>query len=263
MTDFSNIREAMYSTPMDVRAWLNVLDRDILDDDGVVVTKQPVRDQLIEVHINNADALVFSYLSGIYGEAVLTDQTPYFLGPLAMSENVSATYLKGIIVDATAITEQWILKFTSTTAYSITGGVSGSQGTGAIGSDSASTNSYIAIKTADWIGSTASTGDQISVSTYKSRPIIRTLSSQLAAASLINAVYSSTENKEAEWAKSLRKQAIDFLEKLIDPKSDVTLAGLSSSNVGRYESVQYTVDEHGRDLTRYGSFSDDALPFDY
>lgn len=263
MTDFRSIKRAMYSTAMDVRAWLSVLERDVFDDDNVVVTKQPVDDQLIELHIQNADATIVGYLGAVYGASLLDDQTPYFVGPIREAENSSATYLKGVIVASTAITEQWLLKFTSTTAYSITGSISGSQGTGAIGADSASTNNDIEIKAVDWVGAAAVIGDLIVIATCKSRPIIRALSSQLASAAVINAVYSSSENKEADWAKSLRKQAIDFLKSLVDPKSDVSLAELSSEDVGRYVPVQYAIDEYGKDLTKYGTFGDDVSAFDY
>lgn len=263
MTDFRGVKKAMYSTPMDVRAWLSVLERDVFDDDDAVVSKQPVGDQLIELHIQNADATIVGYLGAIYGASLLDDQTPYFVGPIREAENSSATYLKGVIVASTAITEQWLIKFTSTTAYNITGSVSGSQGTGAIGADSSSTNNDIEIKAVDWVGSTAVIGDQITLTTCKARPIIRALSSQLAASAVINAVYSSSENKEAEWAKSLRKQALDFLKSLVDPKSDVSLAELSSEDVGRYVPVQYAISKYGEDLTKYGTFGDDVSAFEY
>ena len=263
MTDFRSIKKAMYSTPMDVRAWLSVLERDVVDDDDTVVTKQPVDDQLIELHIQNADATIIGYLGAVYGVSLLDNQTPYFVGPIRAAENSSATYLKGVIVALTAITEQWLLKFTSTTAFSIIGSISGNQGTGAIDADSNSTNNDIEIKAVDWVGSVAVIGDQIIIATCKSRPIIRALSSQLAAAAVINAVYSSSENKEAEWAKSLRKQALDFLKSLVDSKSDVSLAELSSEDVGRYVPVQHVIDKYGRDVTKYGTFGDDVLMFDY
>lgn len=265
MTDFRTVKKGMYSVPFDIRALMDVLGREVHTDDGEIVSTQSISDQFIENLIYNADGMIDGYLLSIYGQAVLSGQSVYYKGPVTISDTPSTVTLMGVVVKSTAITEQWIVKFTGEDAFTLTGSFSGAQGSGTIAADFASTNTDIEIKSADWVlgdDSVVEQGTIIVFGTYTSHNTVRTLSAQLAAASVISSLYSNSESEEAAWARSLRKQAMDMLKVLVDPKNDASLTTISYTE-NSMESVSWTIDRFGRDLTDYGEFTDDASAFDY
>lgn len=264
MTDFKTSKKAMYSTPFDVRLILGAFERSVLDDDDEVTIIQSIRDQKIEQHIYSADAIVWGYLTPTYSSSSLNSETPYFMGPVPLDDNDSSGYLQGVVVASTAITEQWLIKFTDVDTFSVYGSFSGSQGSGTIGADFITDNADIQIISADWdLGdnSTITVPNRFLFATYISHPVVRMLSSKLAAANLIDALYSVAESKQSTWSKALRKECMDFLKALVDPSSGVSLNDVNEGDVSPYEAVAWTIDEYGRDVTNYLDIDDDVNPF--
>lgn len=248
---------------MDVRALLNVFERQVEDDDGDLVVEQEITDPKIEQHIQNADAVIWGYLNGIYGDT-LSAETPYFAGPIAVAENTSSIALRGVIVAATAITEQWLVKFTAENTFEVIGTVSGAQGNGTILTDFTSTNAAIQIAAEDWtLGKDVAVdvGNQILFGTYTSHKLVRTLSAKLAASDLIDALYSNASDEQSGFSRALRKQVMDLLKALVDPKSDVSLTSVTEDDI-EDEAVAWSIDKYGNDLTNYGTYVDDDNPMD-
>jgi hypothetical protein len=143
--------------------------------------------------ILESDGRLRSALRRWYGTDLTSGITPWAkiperkrLGRFSdANDNTSdAELLPWITVGASAITELWTLTFTSTTAYTITGAISGSQGTGSTSSDSASTNGYITVPSANWSGTPAN-NDVYWVRVYDVEAQIVELSSLLAASAIL------------------------------------------------------------------------------
>ena len=263
MTDFKNLKQTMYSTPMDVRSLLSILEREIHDAGGHLVKSQPIVDQKIEQHIHTADGIIEGYLVGTYGETALANETPYFLGPITIDENTSPVLLRGVIVATTAITEQWLIRFTDTDTYEVIGTVSGAQGSGNVSTDFTSDNTDVQIKSEDWdfgIETTVLVDNHVMFGTYKSHKLIRSLSAKLAAADLIDALYSKISEESSSFARALRKQAMDLLKALIDEDSGVSLTEITSEDIEQYEAAPWNITHNGDDITDYGNFDNDYNP---
>jgi hypothetical protein len=254
MTDFKTVKKAMYSTPMDVRSQLEVLGREITDNDDDLRTKQEIPDSVIEQHIYGADSIIEMYLVPVYGGTdPLANQTPYFKGPIPVKDNLTNVKLNGVVLASTAITEQWLIIFTGTDAYSVIGSFSGNQGTGTLAGDFTSSNSDVQILAADWYNPDAkevSTGAQFIFGSYISHPIVNTISSMIACGKLIDSLYSDSEGKPSSWGKTLYTNAIKLLENLSSDKHPASLLSYNSEDV-QNPAVQWNIDENGRDQTEY------------
>lgn len=264
MTDFKSLKQTMYCTPMEVRALYNVFERRVQDNDGGMTVEQDITDRKIEVHIQNADAIIYGYLQGPYGASTLNSEVPYFLGPVTPDPNFSTISLNGVVVASTAITEQWLVKFTADNTFSVTGSVSGAQGSGTVTVDFTTTNGDVQIKAADWsLGADAvvNKGCEVIFSTNKAHKIVRMLSAKLACADLISAYHQSMDGKDPEYAQQLRRQALGLLKALIDPNSDVSLNTITANDIGPV-AVDWTIDSFGSDITEYGDFLDDHNPME-
>lgn len=267
MTNFKTVKRAKFCTPMDVRKLNKLFNRVIEEAAGKV--RQDVSDDEIELFIDDADAVVRAYLAGFYSEADLSGETPYYAGPVSNERNAHTIRLRGVTVAATAITEQWLIEFTgdqsaSGDVFTLTGTFSGAQGTGNTATDFTATNLDITIDNADWVRGIKDTdnvskGDTISFSTYITHPVIRMISTKLAASYLLDSLYGQAESDESRVAAAYRKEGMKILEKLADPDDRMTLS--SSDQASAYEGVGYDVNEYGEDVTPYLSITNDRLPY--
>lgn len=264
MTDFKAYKKAMYCTPLDVRIQLEVLGREVSDSDDDLRTKQEIHDAKIEQHIYKADSIVRAYLAPVYGENYLAQETPYFRGPVPVRDNASAVYLTGVVVASTAITEQWLIRFTSTTDYKVWGSFSGYQGAGSINNDFTSSNSDIQIVSADWMleesGVTPQIGDQFLLGTYISHPTVSSLSSMLAASSLIDSLYSESEGSASGWGDRLYKQVMEVLKNLADEDHMASLVNTGPASTTN-PAIPWNIDDFGRDRSPYNNIPYDVNPF--
>ncbi len=258
----------MYALPMSVRLLHSALAYKLVDE-GRGVDEQQVTDSEIEQFIYQADGIIDAYLSSL-GTGALASETPYYEGPTYVVQTQGAILLEGITLGTDNITEQWKIVFTSgSTANSFTvfGNFSGDQGSGDILTAFTSTNGDISIATADWRRDDTddtvvfSKGDTIFIGVYKTHPTIKYISSILAAGLLVDAKYTESEAIESGWGKNYYKKAMDLLEKLADPESDVSLDGTTTADVEEYDAVAYEIDSSGDDVTKYRDIEDDNLPW--
>ena len=174
--------------------------------------------------------------------------TPYSSYPLPDRNNLNAAtaYLTGITANTTAITETWTITFTAATTFTVAGSLSGSQGTGGTGVDFTSTNGFIVIPHANWVG-TFATDDIVYVNTYNIKNTIVGLSSVLAACQAMDSLYSESVPNEQRITVSLRRYAMNTLD-------DIAAGLLTMDNaVVDTQALQqfYEVDKYGNDITGY------------
>ena len=209
--------------------------------------------------IVRADAVIRNSLRDYY--TVDTDllttpwnEPPFLPFPQAdqsISANSSTGALSDITVASTAITELWTITFTSTTAFSVTGSISGSQGTGSTSSLFTSTNSFISIPVANWSGVWANT-DKVYVSTYKSHPMIVLLSTLIAASMALTSIFQGTQSAELSVARDYMAQAKAYIKALQMPyeAGGMSLDTLSARDTSP-EGVNYNIDILGNDQSLY------------
>lgn len=260
-TDFKSLKKPFLSVPMDVRSVLSLLEREVFDRDGVQVKKQAISDRRIEGQIAMADSIVHTYLDPIYGASSLSGEKPHFKGPVANPGNNNDLELLGVIVAATAITEQWIITFTDNDTFEVIGSVSGRQGSGDLTHDFTTTNGDLQIKKDDWDNPAPSDkiekGTVLVLSTSIVKPIVSTLSAILAASFVADSIYSETESKGSPIGKTLRER----FQKLIDDiTKDDSVAGLDESAGALPEAGTWgwNIDKYGHDMTRYDIISGDS-----
>lgn len=268
MTSYKNTRKRMYSVPMDVRALNKVFNR-VTTDVATGVDRQEIPDAEIETYIYDADAIINAYLNSYYGTDALANETPYYRGPVSLESNKGLVKLGGVTIAITAITEQWIIEFgdfdsSDRDTFTLTGSFSMGQGSGNTETAFSATDADISIAIADWVYANdddrGHPGDQIIFASYISHPLIRHLSSLLAAAALSDVLYSEAESGQSGWGKTYYKKAMDILKDLIDPKSKLSLEG-AIDEAPAFETWGYQIDEYGRDRSSYMSITNDALPY--
>lgn len=237
---------AMCSTPLDCRSWSEHLSPD------------RISYPRLSVFIHRADARIRSALRSFYTIDTSLLETAPWNGPPQDAygigdtvSNAGTAQLSDITVAATAITEMWTLTFTSATAYTITGSLSGSQGTGAVGSNSSSTNAYITIPSINWSG-TAVANDVFYVATYTFKPLIVALSSMMAAGYALLSQYEGDNEISAKGNKFLA-EAKEIIKSLQTPYAEggITLDTFADTIDISPEGVQYFIDRMGVDISSY------------
>ena len=264
MTDFRTIKKPLFSTPMDVRAQLDVLDREVSDSADELKTKQDIPDSKIETHISKADAIVHTYLDPIFGASSLVVSTPYFKGPIPAKDNQTSLELMGVILGSGVVTEQWLLVFTADDAFSVFGTYSGAQGSGTIAADFTSTNTCVQIKAVDWLKKNSSDkvqmGDEFMFSTYVSHPTVNAVSTLLATAFLIESLAGTDGSK---WGDKLYSRGMKILTDLTDREKITGLGDSVTEADPTFKAVSFTIDQYGRDNSDYDTnIPGDTNPFD-
>lgn len=263
MASFKSTYPELFATPLDVRLLSNHLRTTaakLPDEEREMVL---VSDIAIMKHILDATSIVRMFLQQRYGGTLLAS-APYFSPALPGAENQrphGAWNLGGVTVGANATTEQWTVRFTSTTAFSVTGSISGAQGSGTTGEDFTATDEDIVIDSTFWnITDAAPTPeDVIYFSTYKHDMTVVILAAKLACAHVLKAMFSEVSPNEMAPANALEKEAMDLLKLLVDEKSGVTLSSVATSlrlNI----LYRYDVDLFGEDTTEYESETGDQYP---
>ena len=265
MGSFKNLKKNLYALPMSVRLLHSILAYKIIDE-GRGVDEQIVTDSEIEQFIYKADSIIDAYLAYL-GSGALANETAYYEGPTYVVQTQNVFILEGVTVGVDAITEQWKIVFSDSDAFTVYGNFSGNQGTGDITTDFTSTNGDLAIASEDWRRTTDddtiqfSDGDTIFVGVFKTNPTVKHISSLLAAGLLVDAKYTESEAMQSGWGKAYYKRAMDLLEKLADPDSEISLDGTTSANVEEYDAVEYNITFTGEDETEYREITDDSLPW--
>lgn len=261
MADFTLTYPTMYCTPMDVRILSNLLSNMKVSLPSEEQENVVISDQEVVKHIRDATAIVKAYLLKKYGSALET-ATPYFSPALAYRDNARLQtdwWLEGLTVSAAANTEQWTITFTTETAFSIRGSISGSQGTGSTDADFTSTNSHVVIESGFWNldDGVPSPGDRLVFSTYKHYESVVTITAKIACAHVLSALLSEVSPAESRAADRLEKEGMDLLKMLADSKSDVTLTGGEEIS-DLYILHRYNITLLGEDTTEYETESGDG-----
>ncbi len=215
-------------------------------------------DARVRQYILRADSIVRDALRPYYTMDSEVEDTPYNGPPQApfavpdhdISANSSDGSLSDITVASTAKTEVWTITFTGTTAFSVSGTVSGSQGTGSTSSDFTATNSYIVLPAANWSGTFAS-GDTIKVAVYRAKPLIVTASALIATGLLLKSAFEGGDAVSSR-GQDFQTQGEDIVERLQRPYEDdgLQLDSFSARDVSP-EGVAYYVDVVGKDVSKY------------
>jgi hypothetical protein len=236
------------SSVQDVRNWREEIYSSLRDDARILAM------------IFRADGVIRSRLSGLYTLDEDLEETTAWNGPplarLQMNEiegNAGSLSLLDVTPSAAAITQQWTITFTSATEFSVSGCISGSQGTGNTSSNFTSTNSQLIIPSANWKGASAVSGDEFFVSVYKHKPLVVALSSMIAAYYTSSEIFRGTEGVPTE-VQLLKNDSDEILDKLSTPYEDggMRLDSFSERDITP-EGVAYTISASGHDVSYYAN----------
>lgn len=194
--------------------------------------------------IVEGDGEIRSALRELYGTDLTVSSwagAPYYV----QDANAGSGELLSAAAGTSAISEMWTITFASSSAFSVKGTHSKSQGSGTTGGTFTATNGNLVIATTDWTG-TPDTGDVFYVCTYNYEATLVRLSSLIAAAMYIDSVYSEQVNSDSTVGKRRREEADRILKRLLDPTSEFTLeVGRSVINTspisldGGFEDISY------------------------
>lgn len=154
------------------------------------------------------------------------------------------------------ITETWTIKFTSSTAFTLTGSMSGSNGTGSTAAAFASTDTYYTIAAASWSG-TPNVGDKIYFNTYDIDAVLVECSALRAAAHLLDSVYAEEVAGASDYAARFEERAQKILDEFCNPDYRTQLPSKGETDVDvQYIQKFYDINTDGEDDTSYAD--DDA-----
>ena len=218
--------------------------------------------------ILTTDGQIRSALRQLYGSTLTI--TPYAASPEAKSTNTGTGVLSDATIGTSAITELWTITFSSTTAFSVSGALSGSQGSGTTSAAFTSTNGYLAIPTANWSGTPAS-NDKFYVRVYAVEAMLIDCSRHLAAAVVLQAEYTEQSPNASSaadryiayvWGQGATRDTpriIGLLQRLMDPSSGLELSvGISARNLDPVQ-VDWEISDTGEDVTNYAEKAWDAV----
>ncbi len=250
MATIKSLKPRLFCTALDVirlnpdiSSSLDISNTDTTD------TSQPITLDEIEAKILSAKGAIHQHLDIIYASAALR-VTPYS-GIVAKSYSATSTgKLWAITANANAHTEMWKITFTSTTVFSVEGSKSGVQAAGSVGAVYTLTNDII-IGTNMWTGTFAS-GDKIYAPIYDTFPSLVEISAKLAAAYVLQGIYTQGVPNESEQSKTYERQAINYLKRLGRPDSNDGLSlGKPVSLDLESLAAPYKISEFGTDSGKY------------
>ena len=222
MTDFVQYKKEVYATPLDIL----VLSMDFIRE-TTHSSKIFVDDARAMMALYRARGIIDLKLGNVVSSVTTFNTTPYASPPIKPAadsdgngENTGTGVLSGIIPASTAVTERWTITFSSSTAFSVTGSISGAQGTGATNALFTSTNSYISIPTDAWSGS-PSTSDKFYVATYKQVPEIVMLASMLATGLIYKGSAAGNSPGDAPAGAKLYDDAMKMLDAIASGQAGI------------------------------------------
>jgi hypothetical protein len=235
----------LLSTPGDIRNLREEIYTSVRDDRRLIS------------HILRADGIIRSRLQRLYTlDSALENAAPWNgppIGRISVGDqdgNSGTGSLRDLTPSPTARTQLWTLTFTSTTAFSISGSVSGAQTAGSITSLYTSTDGEISIPVARWTAGFA-IGDQIFVSVYKHKPLVVWLSATYATYFASSELFRGTEGVPAE-VEQMKTDVLEVLEMLNKPYSEdgMRLDSFAERDISP-EGVGYSISLTGQDISQY------------
>ncbi len=205
--------------------------------------------------ILNVVKMTDGYIRAKLYDAIGTDlTTTTWIGlPFADRNNQGNVSLLTVSLANTSapITETWTLKFTSSTAFTLTGTLTGSQGTGSTAAAFTSTNTYITIAAASWSG-TPNANDKIYFNTYDIDSVLVECSALRACAHLLDSVYAEEVPGASEYAARFEERAQKILDDLCDKDTATQVPSKGEKDIDvQYIQKPYDIDENGEDQTTY------------
>lgn len=261
MATIKSLKPRLFCTALDVvrlnpdiSSSLDISNTDFTD------STQPITLDEIEAKILDAKGAMHQHLNIVYGSAAL--RTTPWAGIVAKAYNLSSTgKLWAVTANANAHTELWKITFTSTNAFTVEGSKSGVQVVGSVGAEYTLTND-ITIATNMWSGTFAS-GDKLYAPVYDTHSSLKEISAKLAAAYVLQGIYTQGVPAEQDQSIKYERQAINYLKRLTRPDAPdgLYLGGRPTSLALESLPRPYNVDQYGNDKTKvypdYVTYDDD------
>lgn len=240
-----------FTTPLDVRMY----DRSI--------TSTVRNDNELNFLVQRATFTILGFLYPIYGTSDSSFTTTPFGSPICVPFyentddsgilNTGTGNLASVTINSTAETETWVITFTSSTAFGLVGGNTGSDGTGSTASNFTSTSGDITISSTKWSG-TPSSGDRFFFSSYHIKPPLVAIATILASAIAIQGVHVGAFPDRVATSVGLYDEAYKLLEKISNPyvPGGIWLDSLAMPTNAPLE-MPYDIGTSGNDLTDYAS----------
>lgn len=175
---------------------------------------------------------------------------PVWEGQIENEDPYQESYNNGLVavgVSSGVYSDQWQIKFTSSTAFSLTGLLTRSNGTGDTSSDFTSTDTYITINNNDWFGS-FSANDKFYFTTMNYHPYIKYIAAIYTAGLLLGGMFTQAGH-ETKAMNPIVRYAESLLDELADPKSGVGLDDTQFTIDDSPVAMPYDVDYLGRNVT--------------
>lgn len=249
-TDLRTLKQAVYSTPQDIRFLAMGSLPQLTHADSLYLS-----DRMITLFLLRAKGIIdYELASVISGETAL-EVTPY-VGPSLIplpdenneGENSGSGVLWGLTAATTAYTEYWTFTFTSSTAFTVTGSYSGSQGTGSTSTAFTATNSSIVVPSDAWSG-TPAVGDKFYIPVYKHHPSIVTIATMLATGMIFKGQATGSAPDTNPAGAQLYEDGLLALKRIRDAGG--AILGVSNLINSKDLLVPYEVTLTGVDLSNY------------
>lgn len=231
-----------YCTPLDIRRIL-----------GSLGTNEIVNDETLWEFCLEAGDVVLAYLLPNYGAESALVSTPYVGTPFLVEDSKGKGRLSGglITLATTGVTDQWEVKFSSSSVFAVTAYYGGSQGSGNISALFTSSDLKVTIPVAAWLESSKiMAGDLFKFSTYNVFRVLKKIATWLATAEFLQSAFCgeipNSEGQSDKW----QKKAEALLDKLSKEKPDLKLATFSTLNLDPI-GAQIDFDEYGSDVSNY------------
>jgi hypothetical protein len=249
VTDFKSYKKELYCTSLDLRLFTWNFLQEYSHTSLLEFT-----DPRIDMAIMRGSAVVDLKLGKIISGDSALHVTP-FPSPILIpysdtngeGENEGSCILEGVIINSSAYTEYWTLTFTSSTAFTLKGSISGSQGSGLTSAAFTSTNGDITIPADAWSG-TPATGDKFYFASYRHHQSIVLLATMLSTGLVFKGLDGRTSGEESAGAK-LYKDALSLLNEIVT--SDAGLIGINTSISCDDILAPYEINRFGFDVTGY------------
>ena len=263
-TTVSTLQPDLFTTPIDVRI-LNEIIQSQTENSKILADNS----RLLWAIFWATDEVRTSLYRTYPGDSYLEAATPYCSPVLVpkynehsgISENTGSATLYGIVPSSDAETELWTITFSSTSAFSVTGSRSGSQGSGTKGIAFTSTNTWISIP-ADVFSGTPANGDVFYVAVYKHYPIIVYLTSLIAASIVHNGLFNFLAPNESQITDRFRQEANRLIKNF---NSGYDFAGqpfrLPSFSIDDMAEIAnpFFISRYGTDESNYSSTEEPSI----
>lgn len=254
MTDFTTLNRETFCLPLDI--WL------------VHKALTPAEKSEVELaaYCDGASQDVAAALRALYSDSGLRAAAPWasptfhaavYLDPdeeVSNPEPVQRFGLEkvkvlGFTVAATAFTQQYEIRFTSTTDFTVTGNVEGAQGSGTTGIAFTTTNGDVTIPADAWQG-TFSKDMRLLFGVYAYERTIVQITAELAAGRAIRDIRGSNQVEEDALGRRLIATALAKLSRLQKPDAPdgMRLPSMGDKTFGPV-AMPYDVDALGRDIS--------------